>query len=105
MANTAAIHCSLTQEDQRRRRSQVRATIVPQVRSVNSLADGLRIDFVIAEGLRELVEEFIALERECCSFLTFTLSVKNEDMSLLIQGPREAAQVIDMFRRTALGET
>ena len=58
---------------------------------LNSIADGLRLEFNSAEGLRSLVEEFIVLEQECCSFLTFTLSTPSQDLSLMIEGPPEAA--------------
>ena len=104
MSDSTAIYCTLTPEEQRARRSQVRATIVPQILTVTSLEDGLRIEFGSSAGLRDLVEEFIVLEQDCCSFLTFTLSQPAEDLSLRIQGPPDAAHIIEMFRRTAQGE-
>jgi len=104
MADSTAIYCTLTPTEERDRRSQVRANIVPQVVAVTELADGLRLDFRVYEGFRELVEEFIVLERDCCSFLTFTLSLPGNELSLLIQGPPNAAHVIEMFRRALKGE-
>ena len=104
MSDSTAIYCTLTPEELRARRSQVRATIVPQVVTVTSLTDGLRLDSRPSVGLRDLVEEFIVLEQDCCSFLTFTLSQPAEDLSLLIQGPPNAAHVIEMFRRTVQGK-
>lgn len=104
MAESDAIHCTLTQQQQRTRRTEVRATIVPHVTAVTSLVDGVQIEFGEHNGLRSLVQEFIVLEQGCCSFLTFSLSPAEEELSLQIQGPPEAAQVIEMFRRTAQGE-
>lgn len=104
MADSDAVYCTLTSEDQRTRRSEVRATIVPHVTGVTTLADGLQIEFGLHKGLRDLVQEFVLLERGCCSFLTFTLSPPMEELALLIQGPPDASRVIEMFRRTALGE-
>ena len=104
MSDSTVIYCTLTLEEQRIRRSQVRATIIPQVLAVISLTNGLRLEFGSSEGLRDLVEEFVELEQDCCSFLTFNLSQPAEELSLLIQGPPEAAHVIEMFRRTAQGE-
>lgn len=104
MNDSHPVYCTLTPEEQHDRRSLVRACIVPQVLSVTSLAKGLRIDFRPDLGLRELVEEFIVLEQACCSFLSFTLSQPPDELSLQIDGPAEASQVLEMFRRTALGE-
>lgn len=104
MAESDAIYCTLTPEEQRTRRSEVRATIVPHVTAVTSLADGLRLEFGVSKGLRDLVQEFIELEQGCCSFLTFSLSPPEEKLSLQIQGPPDATQVIEMFRSTAQGE-
>ncbi len=98
MARETALYCTLTSEEQRIRRSLVRASLVPQVTTVTSLLDGLRFEFRSSRELRDLVEEFVALEQDCCSFLTFTLSQSSEKLSLLISGPPEAAHVIEMFR-------
>lgn len=104
MSDSTATYCTLTPEGLRARRSQVRTTIVPHVVTVTPLADGLRLEFGSSGGLRDLVQEFIVLEQDCCSFLDFTLSPPAENLSLLIQGPPDAAHVIEMFRRTAQGE-
>ena len=104
MPEKAALNCTLKSEEQRIRRSHVRATIVPQVTTVTSLEDGLHIEFRYSSGLRELVEEFVILEQDCCSFLSFTLIQSSEKLSLLVQGPPEATHVIDIFRR-AVQET
>jgi len=104
MADSAVIYCTLTPEELGARRSQVRATLVPQVVSSTLLTDGLRVDFGSSEALRDHVKEFIALEQECCGFLRFTLSKPAEGLYLLIQGPPEAANVIEMFRQTVQGQ-
>ena len=104
MAGSDAPGCTLTAEEQRTRRAEVRATIVPHVTAVTALVNGLQIEFAQRAGLRDLVREFIALERDCCSFLTFSLSPEKEQLSLQIHGPAEAAPVIEMFFRTASGE-
>lgn len=99
MADAIASCCSLTPEERRVRRSEVRATLVPKVLSSTSLADGLRVDFEPSDALRNQVSEFVALEQECCGFLRFTLSKPAEGLFLLVQGPPEAADVIEMFRQ------
>ena len=104
MSGTAAPYCTLTPQELRDRRSQIRATIVPLVATVTQLEDGLCIVFEHSEGLRSLIEEFIALEKQCCGFLQFTLSEPAEDLSLLVQAPPEAESVIEMFRLTVQQE-
>ena len=55
MTDSTAIYCTLAPEELRARRSLVRTTIVPQVVTVTSLPDGLRLDFGPSVGLRDLV--------------------------------------------------
>lgn len=76
----------------------MRAEIVPQVLSVASFTNGLRLEFASSDELRNLVEEFISLEKGCCSFLTFSLSEPLKDLVLLIQGPPEAANVLELIK-------
>jgi hypothetical protein len=71
------------------------------VKSVASLEGGIQIDFAPGDEIKHQIDEFIAFEQGCCHFLTFTVSLSEENLSLLIQGPPEAADTIDMFRRTA----
>ena len=47
----------------------------------------------VAEELRELVR----LERECCPFLDFTLTEQEGSLELLIEGPPEAAAMLESF--------
>jgi hypothetical protein len=85
MTDSIAIQCTLTQEEQRVRRSKVRATIVPHLVDLISVDDGLRLNFGECERLRDIVEEFIMLEQSCCGFLAFTLSPPGEELALLTE--------------------
>ena len=82
------IACTLTSAQQRARRAQTAAIAHAALRS----RDGGRLVFdVSAEpALRELV----ALEAECCPFLTLELSRASDALELTITGPEEAAPII-----------
>ena len=101
MAEKSELFCTLTDAELRERRSLVRATLLPRVSAWQPLADGLRIEFEAVDGMREQIDEFVELERGCCSFLDF--AVRDADkLTLTITGPEEAAGVIGMFSK-ALG--
>jgi hypothetical protein len=80
--------CSLTTPRLRARRAQTASIAQAALRS----RDGQRLVFdVSAEpALRELV----ALEAECCPFLTLHLRRTGDAVELTITGPDEAAPII-----------
>lgn len=100
MSKSRGYHCSLTTEQQRIRRSRVGDDILPLVCAVNRTGNCLRLELVQASGNRELLEEFIALERDCCGSLDFSLSEEHESLSLLVEGPPDATDLIDLFQKT-----
>ena len=104
MDSTTDLYCTLTPQQQKIRRSLVRAKIVPLVRAVYRANSSLRLEFVPSSGNREMLEEFIELERSCCGFLGFSVSKTDEELSLLIEGPPEAAHILDRFHKTIQGE-
>ena len=70
------LSCTLMEEELKVRRQLVRKTLKPYIRSVETTYLGLTITFL--QGLRRTqIEEFVALERQCCAFLTFDI-VENE---------------------------
>ena len=67
------------------------------VHSVTRTDDLLRIEFTESESIRELVEEFVARERQCCGFLSFSLTETIGGLTLLIQGTSESEHMLDLF--------
>jgi hypothetical protein len=57
----------------------------------------LRLELNEAPGLREDLERLVDLERACCPFLDFSLVSESGRLVLRIEGPPEAAGVIDDF--------
>ena len=93
--------CSLNDADFHERRSQMREALLPHVISSKRTANGLRLTFANSETLRGELQAFVRLERQCCGFLTFTLTpqpgVATEPLVLLIEGPPEASATIEVF--------
>jgi hypothetical protein len=82
------IACTLTSAELRARRAQVAALAEHALRC----RDGGRLvfDATAEPALRELV----ALEAECCPFLTLNLRRTGDALELTVTGPAEAAPII-----------
>ncbi len=96
-AGTSEVACSLTDEDKRVRRTLARKTLIPHIIESQKIEGGLELRFSDSEEVRSDVELFARLERECCGFLTFSISPSGEGLMLRIAGPPEAAAVIESF--------
>ncbi len=100
LTNAAELACSLTDREFRERRAMVRKSLLPQVLETSKLVSGLRLSFPETESLRSSVETFVSLERECCGFLTFTITPPEEGLLLTIEGPPEAQATLEMMAET-----
>lgn len=87
-AASAPIACNLTTAELRARRDELRAAFAGSIVRVTELPDGYRLELAPRAGLLATVGQFIELERECCPFLSFTVSVTAEhgDVALAITG-------------------
>lgn len=74
-----------------------RATLLPHLVEVKKLEAGLQLTFSESETLRADVEVFVDLERQCCEFLTFTITPPDQGLTVSIEGPPEARATLDMF--------
>ncbi|MEM7016691.1 MAG: hypothetical protein AAF512_05035 [Pseudomonadota bacterium] len=91
----ADISCTLNDEEFAERRALVRATILPEIIKQERTTTGLHLLFTDTEVVRTNVEEFIELERQCCGFLTLTVSPKTEPLHLIIDAPVDAQSTLD----------
>ena len=82
-----ALVCTLTTAEMRERRAAVLDLLSERAIRAEETADGYKVTFENGSG-RDIVE-FIELERQCCSFFTFTLSYGPESAEpvLTISGP------------------
>lgn len=66
-----AATCSLSREALRERLGWIREEILVYARRRERLVDGVAWELDAAPGLAEKLDHLVALERECCSGLTF----------------------------------
>lgn len=96
-ANATENACSLTDEEFRARRELARKSLLPHIFETKKLESGLKVTFLETDMIRSRVETFVSLERQCCGFLTFTVTPPEEGLTLTIEGPPEAEVTLEMF--------
>ncbi|QYO64033.1 hypothetical protein [Leptolyngbya sp. 7M] len=90
------IVCTLSDEDFRRREREIIGNLMPRVTSVESMAEGSKYSFPSDAETLEKVLEFIRLERQCCPFLDFHLSIERTGpIKLSLTGPKGAKEFIE----------
>ena len=93
------VACSLNDDEFRERRALARRTLIPHVRHCERSQNTLRFTFRKYDNLRQNIQEFVDLEQQCCSFLTFEIIDGGccQPPTLTISGPPEASATIGMF--------
>jgi hypothetical protein len=86
------IACTLTTAELRPRRAHVAAIAEQSLRARRSLPHGEQL--VFDRSAEPALRELIALEAECCPFLTLALHTTGDALALTITGPDEAVPVI-----------
>lgn len=104
MTDPAATFCTLSASDQLNRQSRVISELKPQLLSIRKQPNGLILQFNPSNQTKNKLDEFIALEKSCCSFLKFTTIQSSTSIQLRILGPLSATDVIDMFYKTMTQE-
>jgi len=83
-----ACNMSVFNRDQRERYEHLAERIFTSPRSIRELADGYAFELADDPSLLVAVAEWITLERLCCPFLSFELSLApNDDATLSLRGP------------------
>ena len=89
------IACSLTASTRGERAALVARLAEDALIGRDRDAGSLVLRFRATAGVEQRAREWAALERECCPFLTMRVTVTAADVALRIDGPREAAGIID----------
>lgn len=101
----APVACSLNEADFRERRAHARRRLIPKVTKLERINNGLIFWFDADAELEDDVNTFVELERQCCGFLTFTITTADDDPNkatgLKIEGPPESAPTLEMFAQAA----
>ena len=99
----APIACTLNAAELRERRALARSRLAPHLLGSERTPSGVTFTFARTDALLSELEGFVELERQCCGFLSFTLTPEKDTLSLGIEGAPEAAATIEMFA-SALAE-
>jgi hypothetical protein len=92
---TPALACSLTASG-RGRRAELVARLAADALIDRDRSGGLLLlRFRADAGVEARVREWAALEAECCPFLVLTVGVVGSAVTLRVEGPPEAASIID----------
>jgi len=86
-SETQEIACTLTNEEYKKRRTSIRQDLWPHLINASLQNLELVLEFTNNESMRQQVEHFIWLERQCCGFLTFNISPQGKPLILSIIGP------------------
>ena len=93
--------CSLSRTALRSRRSMIAALLRQTLQPPEVVPGGRRLHFPASAALGAQLERLIALEAECCPFLTLTAQTSAGQLSLTITGPPEAqAQLAELWRES-----
>lgn len=84
MTETQEFACSLSDKEFRGRLAMVRERLLPNAQDMHAIRNGLRIIFSASDEMRARLEELVALERECCGFLTFDLAAGPDGKTLVL---------------------
>lgn len=91
------IACALTPEQLEARRDELLPGLLRRARSYRDTAAGRVFEFVDAPGLLRDLARTLELERGCCRFLAFSLTLEPDGgpIRLEISGPEGTRQFLD----------
>lgn len=96
MSTGPLMACTLGESGRRKREAQIRDFLRDAAESVSERADGIDVRFPgEADCLREIAD-LMSIERSCCSFLRFELTVEAGEgpIHLAITGPEGTRQLL-----------
>ncbi len=105
MAKAAGISpepsCSLSDNGRADRRALMRKSLLPHVANCELDGRTLSMAFANRAGLRSDLEAFVDLERQCCGFLSFSVSSQENRLMLTIEGPAGSESTLHLFADAA----
>lgn len=96
LGSNRQISCSLSTQDMRERKKTILSSLKAGILEKKVMANGFAYRFEGTDEILTLLTEFIRVERACCRFLVFTLSVSStaDDFWLNLTGPSGAKEFI-----------
>jgi len=100
VGTAAPIACTLTDPEERARRTEVTDELMAQAESVTELPDGFEIEF--GSDLTGRVVDYVQYERKCCAFMRFSIAFEPGDGPILLRvtgSPAAKLFMREMFTR------
>jgi hypothetical protein len=98
-ASATACHldgkCYLDSDSYRTRKAHIQTLMERALLSRERHATSVLLRFRSGSVVKRELDEIIALERECCPFLTFTLHTSPDALLLTISGSERASVLLD----------
>ncbi len=88
------ISCSLTNSELRKRKLTVIAELVKEMIRTEEMDNGYCYSFSYSEDILFKLAEFIKLEKECCPFFNFNLSILGNTITLSLTGDEGTKEFI-----------
>ena len=97
MKENNAIAWNLTSPELQKRKTEVIAALKAHVLERKEVINGYQYSFDGSDNMLDNLVSFIKLERDCCSFFGFNLSIENAEtnIQLRITGPQGAKDFIN----------
>ena len=91
------IACTLSPETIKKRRAGLLPGLLDRAESQEALPTGCRVRFAATGDILHAIAETVDAERQCCQFLTFTVTVAQEGgpITLDITGPTGTREFLD----------
>ncbi len=84
-STSEAVECTLAEPELRRRESDLRTGFFAAVTATRETEDGFELAFPSASA--DVVRDFVAVESQCCRFMTFTIEDRDGHTWLTLSGP------------------
>ena len=84
-STSEVVECTLAEPELRRRGSDLRAGFFAAITAARETDDGFELAFPSASA--DMVRDFVAVESQCCRFLTFTIEDRDGHTWLTLSGP------------------
>ncbi len=85
MKNESPIDCRLSAPDLAARLAEIRAGLLSSVENVEPIDSGYRLRLPNTGPNAEAVLDFVRLERQCCPFLDFQVTIPSEARSIHLE--------------------
>lgn len=98
---TVEVICTLNDEEFESRRTWARKNVAPHLQSLEKIEAGLKFVYPADATVREQIEEFAALERQCCGgFLDFSFAddTAAQQFHLLVTGPADVQDILENLK-------